>query len=371
MDFDLPTDNIGEVTLIGTGGGYGESIVAHLGNNNWITIDSCIDPKTKKSLSLQYLESLGINIKTDLKMIVATHWHDDHILGISQLLSAGENAIFCMARPNDLKKFLRLVGLDHTKLEIQVSNSSTVEFSKCLEIMEKRNPGMRKNAEADKTLLSLALEDNIRSEVISLSPSDFTMQAFDKEISTLITEYGPSSKKIINKTPNEKSVVILLKMGVHRALLGADLEVKKNNNEGWLHILDKSQVIDKKSTLFKISHHGSSNAYHERIWVELLEKNSLSKLTPWNKNKKLPEPEMLKKYVNHTNFLYMTSRISTDKPKSRDRSIEKAIKKLGIKIKEVKFSAGMVRCRINIKDEKDTWHTSLFENAFHVNSEIA
>ena len=65
------------------------------------------------------------------------------------------------------------------------------------------------------------------------------------------------------------------------------------------------------------------------------------------------------------------SRISTDKPKSRDRSIEKAIKKLGIKIKEVKFSAGMVRCRINIKDEKDTWHTSLFENAFHVNSEIA
>ena len=155
-------------------------------------------------------------------MIVATHWHDDHILGISQLLSAGENAIFCMARPNDLKKFLRLVGLDHTKLEIQVSNSSTVEFSKCLEIMEKRNPGMRKNAEADKTLLSLALEDNIRSEVISLSPSDFTMQAFDKEISTLITEYGPSSKKIINKTPNEKSVVILLKMGVHRALLRAD-----------------------------------------------------------------------------------------------------------------------------------------------------
>src|SRR6266496_6305280 len=108
MDVDLPEDSIAEVTLIGTGGGYGESIVVHIGHNNWIVVDSCIDPVTKDSLPLKYLESIGVNPEISVKMIVCTHWHDDHILGISQLLKSSKNAMFCMARPNDLKKFLNL-----------------------------------------------------------------------------------------------------------------------------------------------------------------------------------------------------------------------------------------------------------------------
>ena len=35
--------NLFRVSLIGTGGGYGESVVVQLGMNNWMVVDSCID----------------------------------------------------------------------------------------------------------------------------------------------------------------------------------------------------------------------------------------------------------------------------------------------------------------------------------------
>lgn len=127
-----------EVSLIGTGGGYGESIVVHLGNDNWIVVDSCVDPKSKASLPLEYLKSIGVNVAIDVKAIICTHWHDDHILGISELLSECKNSEFCMARATDKKKFLILVGLDHHKVKNESSASSTKELSRCIEIIEKR-----------------------------------------------------------------------------------------------------------------------------------------------------------------------------------------------------------------------------------------
>lgn len=51
----LPQNTQLEISLIGTGGGYGESVVIHLGYNNWIVVDSCIDPFTKRSIPLDYL----------------------------------------------------------------------------------------------------------------------------------------------------------------------------------------------------------------------------------------------------------------------------------------------------------------------------
>lgn len=371
MTIDSPNNNIAEITLIGTGGGYGESIVAHVGDGNWIVIDSCIDPNTKESLPLLYLKEIGVDLEKNVRLILCTHWHDDHILGLSQLVEACPNSFFCLAKANDLKKFLRLIKLDYKKVDIEASNSSTIEFNKCIDLIEKRRTNPKKSADFDRVLLTVNLGADLKSEIISLSPSEYTMQCFDEEISTLITEYGKSSKRIIPKNPNCKSVVLLIKMGKHQALLGADLEVVEDDREGWLNILNHSQVLKNKSSLFKIPHHGSSNGFHERIWVELLEKSPIAKLTPWNKNNKLPQPDMLKKYSEKTDKLYMTTPLIGDKPKSRDRSIEKFIKKMELKIREVKYKKGIIRCRIDIADPNAKWQVALIENALHVNQAVA
>jgi len=200
----------GEITIIGTGGGYGESILIHIGNNKWIIVDSCINPNNKECLPLSYLNSLKVDLTNNVLLIICTHWHDDHIQGISQILKSCPNAKFCFAQANDRKKFLQFVKLDYQKLNLEASNSSTIEFNNCLEILEKRGQSIVL-ATCNKSLLSLSLTNEIRTEVFSLSPSDFTILEFDKEISTLITEFGSPAKKVISKSPNSKSVVIFLK----------------------------------------------------------------------------------------------------------------------------------------------------------------
>jgi beta-lactamase superfamily II metal-dependent hydrolase len=364
MDLNLPELDCAEITLLGTGGGYGESIVLHIGNNNWVVIDSCIDPNNKKCIPLEYLESIGVNVSQQVKMILCTHWHDDHILGISELLEKCKSSKFSMARPNDITKFLRMVKLDYQKSNAKVSNSSTVEFNKCLEILEVRGAPL-KHAQADTTIFT-AVVNNFRNEVIALSPSDYTLKEFDYEISALITDFGISSKQIISKSPNAKSVALFLKLGEHRAILGSDLEVSANDYEGWINILDQNQVIDKSASLFKIPHHGSDTGYHKRIWDELLLPQPVSKLTPWNKSFKLPRPEMLKKYLDHTENLYMTSPLINPSPKKRNRKIEKDIKNSNVKISEVKFEFGIVRSRINMFNINEFWQTELHNKALQV-----
>lgn len=358
-----------EITLIGTGGGYGECVVIKIGKKDWIVVDSCLDPMSKKSLATDYLESISVDIENDVRVVLCTHWHDDHILGISQLLDLAKNATFVMAKINDRQKFLSLVSLDYQKFD-KSSNSTTLEFNKCLEILTKRQMST-KSAICDR-LIYKSHFDNKTFEVFSLSPSDLTIHEFDLEISTLITEFGENSnKRIIINSPNDKSVALYLKIGNERVLLGSDLEVGNNNEKGWLHILRNSQSIDStKSSLFKIPHHGSQNGYHKDIWTNLLNPNPISKITPWNRGKGLPSEDMLKIYKTHTENLYITSDNSTPKSKKRDSldpSINKFIKSVRPSLEEIKYKHGMIRSRINHSDSVPTWLTETFGAASSIN----
>jgi hypothetical protein len=64
----------------------------------------------------------------------------------------------------------------------------------------------------------------------------------------------------------------------------------------------------------------------------------------------------------------MTSPFTNSKPKKRDKSIDKLIKKMNLKISEAKYSKGIVRCRINMVDKTDIWKIDLDGSAFHLNS---
>jgi len=68
-----------EVTLLGPG--YGESAAIHMGNNHWAVIDSCIDSNTGQPAAIAYLENMGVDPASAVDLIMATHWHDDHISG--------------------------------------------------------------------------------------------------------------------------------------------------------------------------------------------------------------------------------------------------------------------------------------------------
>jgi len=363
-----PLTNEIEVTLIGTGGGYGESVLIHLGNNNWIVIDSCIDPITKTCLPLDYLKNIGVDLKENVKSIICTHWHDDHIKGISELLNACESSEFCFGKASDLDKFLLLVGIDSHKGDFA---SSTKELAKCLNILNNRslkNFATIKTAIQDRVLFRFE-EQNIESSIISLSPSDHVVSEFDKELSSLMSEHHHTNMKIISRSPNEKSVVLLVKINDINILLGSDLELSSDKRKGWECILNHSQFRNSKSVLFKIPHHGSKNGFYQRIWDELLTDNPISKLTPWSLGgNSLPTNDMLKTYSDLTSELYITLQNKSFTPKKREKRISKTIYKFNNTLREIKYSLGIVRSRLKIGNHSNQWKIECIDKATKVSS---
>src|SRR5438876_12006346 len=87
-----PREDEIEVSLFGPG--FGESVVIHVGGNDWVIVDSCKNPDTKRAVALDYLEAIGVNVASDVKLIVASHWHDDHIDSLSQIYDRAQHAVF-------------------------------------------------------------------------------------------------------------------------------------------------------------------------------------------------------------------------------------------------------------------------------------
>ena len=78
-----PSKDEVEVTLLGPG--YGESIVVHFGQGEWIIVDSCIND-AREPQALEYLRAIGVEPDEAVSLIVATHWHDDHIRGMAKVV---------------------------------------------------------------------------------------------------------------------------------------------------------------------------------------------------------------------------------------------------------------------------------------------
>lgn len=363
-----PKESEVEITLIGTGGGYGECVLIKLHNSDWFIIDSCINPETKKPLALEYLEAIGVDYKEHVKQVICTHWHDDHIRGLSTILELCPKAEFSPTRVNDIPKFLRLIGFDE-KIHAKTGIRATEEFSKCLKILNSRvnfNIPNRINAN---TVIHQSKVQNIKFEIYALSPSENVVLNFDKQIANMIEIVANKKNAIIHKKPNETSVAILIKFLDQRIILGSDLEVGNVKNEGWLDILDNVKVIDEiKAQLFKVPHHGSQNGYNLRIFEKLIENNSILKLTPWSLSDRLPTAEMIDTYKLHSTDMYITSPYISGKrtkAKKRDKAISKIIEDFNKTLNEVKFSEGIIRSRYDYLNPSG-WKTEIFGNAYRI-----
>jgi len=75
-----------EISLFGPG--FGECVVAHLGESQWIVVDSCINSDTRSPVASDYFGKLGVIPATDVQAVIATHWHDDHMGGLAELFAA-------------------------------------------------------------------------------------------------------------------------------------------------------------------------------------------------------------------------------------------------------------------------------------------
>lgn len=348
-----------EISLFGPG--YGECIVIHLGYNNWIVVDSCINPKNKKPAVLDYFQQ--INLSTDsIKLIVATHWHDDHVRGLSQVLDECPNSKFVLSNALKLDEFKSLVS-SYINDPMIKSSSGIQELGGVFTslIKTKKTPII---AHANTSIFKKEdKESNLSIEIIALSPSDASVLLSKLEIGKLIPNINTEKRRLPTITPNHSAVVIWIKVNEKIILLGSDLENSKNKKVGWIAILDSDLRPKQKAEVFKIPHHGSPTSYNADIWEHLLAKSPIAILTPYHKaNKKLPKEDEIKKYCEHTERCYITTNPKVKKAKI-EHKIDKIMGETARNRRLVNPNFGHIRIRSKISCADANWSVELIDGA--------
>jgi len=90
------------------GPGYGECLLVHLGEGEWMIVDSCV--QSNRQPALDYLHAMDVDPAVAVKLVVATHWHDDHVRGIADVLATCRTAAFACSAALSPDELLQTIG---------------------------------------------------------------------------------------------------------------------------------------------------------------------------------------------------------------------------------------------------------------------
>jgi hypothetical protein len=332
-----------EITLFGPG--FGESLVIHLGYERWVIIDSCIDSGTNEPAALQYLGNIGVDAKSCVSHVIATHWHDDHVGGLSEIIETCSNAQFCCAAALTRSEFLNLVTA-FNKRTIAVSTGLS-EIEKILRILKKRRvqPHYVLGDMPVLTLPATALAPEAR--ITALSPVNAEYVRFLQSLAKFVPNDLTTKHRFPRPDENDISIAVLLTVGDVCALLGADLETTSAADRGWNAVLASTNRPKELATLFKVPHHGSVTGHHDRVWSDMLSSEPVAILTPWNRGSKLPTRGDRARIEAFAPRSFISTR-GSGAAAQHDYAIAKTIRESNITISTAEPHTGRITARIVI-----------------------
>lgn len=306
IDAAAPAADQIEVTLIGPG--YGECVVIHFGGGRWGIVDSCIDGGSSEPAALVYLSSIGVTVENAVDLIVATHWHDDHIRGLSRIVELCPNALFCSSSAWKKEEFVALLSSYNHAIFAECT-SGVREAYKIYTVLAERTK-RPKLAISDRLIFNLPANESGHGnpcKFTTLSPCDKQIEDFYCEIATLMPALKGTIKRCSSQSPNHSAVVALIEIGLEAILLGSDLEETSDQEKGWSVIVKSTTRPPAKARIFKIPHHGSYNAHNDAVWGSMLQTSPIGILTPYNRGYKLPSDKDIKRILYLAPDSYSTS----------------------------------------------------------------
>ena len=401
--------NEAEVTLIGGTSGYGESVVVRYGEQEWAVIDSCLDSLTQTCLPIAYLEDIGVDISSQVKYVICTHWHDDHIRGLHKVLEAcSSEAVFCVAIASEKISFL---------YEIQRSNLYEPDRGVRKELILAMDKVKEKGIHVKYLIQDLPVFKTANSKCTTLSPSQKEINDFYNELAYAISGQGQviAQKQVLKTIPvteiemadditdevfsmlegsidvepaeitgtdlqelgrikedakqskpniNDRSVALLFTIFGHHAVLGADLEVSSDSESGWQSVNDCMSMEGVTAGIFKIPHHGSSTGYYELFLRNHIKPTATGKVSTWLKGKKvLPEKAVLNNYRKYLSGLYITTDPSYLTGKFSSPEYKKIMEEFTESIVDIKNQCGIVQSRLDLTKGSDDWSTKVYGSA--------
>ena len=168
-----PASDEAEISIFGPG--FGECILLHMREGEWVVVDSCVNSRGGVPVALEYLRRFNVDPRTAVKRIVATHWHDDHVAGLAEIVRTCVDADFVCSSALRTPEFLTLTQIQGSNEDLL---SGTDEFAQILTELAARERGERlgsgrlKFALAQGQLWSrLDTNGRLHSRLLALSPS--------------------------------------------------------------------------------------------------------------------------------------------------------------------------------------------------------
>ncbi|QKE39969.1 MAG: hypothetical protein HO274_00445 [Ferrovum myxofaciens] len=351
-----PSANEIEITVLGPG--YGESVVVHLGNGEWLIVDSCVDSSdpAKSVAPLRYLREIGVQVEKAVKYIIVSHWDDDHVKGISDVLEKCLEADFICSQVFSEEKFACFVEASSIN-ELKTDGGNVRNIRRVLQLLGERNKPIKKSVPARQL--------STNPKITCWSPSDLDSDEFFKNLAQNHPKAREELRKAILITENLTSVVLTIEWPYVSVLLGADMENSLNPQRGWSAIVSEAQKIGvMPAGLVKIPHHGSQTGHHDGMWISLLTEAPVSVITPFGKGRFGSQPPTrsdITRIRGKSKSVFVTARHGQSKLPKMELAVQRSLRDGSISLTTKKIPMGIVRHRRTPGSE---WVCELFGAAY-------
>jgi hypothetical protein len=363
-----PDDDEIEISIFGTG--YGECIAVHVGFGNWILIDSCRGEfDSKLPLHLQYLQDIGCNPADVIKLIICTHWHDDHIRGLSEVFKIAVNSPILISDALQKDEFFKLLATLQGVDINSVFTTGVDELGKIIDENQVRPAKEIKWAICNRTE-TIQVSEKYRVLVHILSPSDEEVLDSRSFFAKLQPSIAKPIKVIADPKRNPYSVVVSFEIHNDSILLGGDKENVASANSGWEKICANFALGKPlKSSIYKVAHHGSKSGHNERIWDQMLTSEPWALLSSFTRSR-LPNKNDVHRILEKTDKAFCVGATSPQHS-PLDPETKKLLRDFGEmdkKIYRVGKRSGQIILRKKIFQTVD-WKVQMIGNAYKLKKE--
>jgi hypothetical protein len=284
-------------------------------------------------------------------LIVASHWHADHVRGLGRLVDRCRSASFSCAQAMVGEEFI-VFAEEMASASASTDGAKLADFREAIRHLRDRGATIRW-AQGNKLLKawnpSGAIPNVPRCVVTALSPSDLEYTAFIAEVAAARPMPTRPKRAAVAISPNLVSIVLHVQFGDLSVLLGADMEVHHDPLRGWTAAIAAGYEAGlAPAHLLKVPHHGSVTGHHEELWTRLLSPRPVAVVTPFNKlpdARKLPKAADVVRLTDLTSRLYQTAPAIRTTSRGREAAVERGLRDNNIVLRDAAQPLGMVRCR--------------------------
>jgi hypothetical protein len=317
----------------------------HLGSDKWMIVDSCLNGRTGEQPALKYMDSLGVSPEA-VELVVATHWHADHIRGLTKVVQACVNARFVITEAYTAPELL--IAADQWMAVDKTEFNAFRELHGVMEVLKTRKLGAYAIPDIETASAGKRLFPGGRGlDVQALSPSPAETQRARQSLATRLAPAVDGIVRAISPpAKNNASIAIWVELGSATFLLGSDLEELADPGRGWNGAVARLGAVRKKAAIVKVPHHGSSTAHSSKMWAHLVESDAIAAVTPFTRAvEPLPTSQDIARIRSLAGRMYLTAAPKLHPPVKQNDPLTTRMKQSTRSLHEIEALPGRVTLR--------------------------